>query len=468
MALRSISLLTILLVSLLMGCASREHVADEYGEAFKKKAISTSKRTVVFFLVDGLPLQMMNQAINSGALPNIKNYFVGGKKRFYVARTAFPSLTFPGIGSLLAEAPVDQHGIYGNVILKDDDKIDFQSPSKFHVANKMIGGHNIFSRLKAKGLKTVSLDYSFTSDADIHISPQDIEAGLAVLGKDYSYVDKKLIDSLELLLTENKPETWPDFIFVHLIGVDLTSHDKGPQSQETKEYLESLDSKLSSVFSVLNNAEAKRERQVIAFLSADHGFDSRVEKVLHLEKAIKRLDQDIKMIDEGRYAALYLPPAWKTEKKALFMQGLAANPLIDIVAHRDGENIYVKSGTKESTVVYGKGACAESSYTMAVLNNEAPIVRAAGNSWSCPEKLDAGTNSLYYPYFLANISHYFQAVSHPDAIVIPKSGIAFNSLYLGQHGGPTPQEIYVPLLIHNGVLTDGQQVPGLWELLKFM
>jgi hypothetical protein len=86
--------------------------------------------------------------------------------------------------------------------------------------------------------------------------------------------------------------------------------------------------------------------------------------------------------------------------------------------------------------------------------------------WRCAE--DFGADSLYYPYFLGNVAHYFRAAAAPDAIIVAKSGVGFNSLYLGQHGGPTEAETTIPVMVHGARFTGSAVVPPIWELLRFL
>src|SRR5690606_6813617 len=122
-------------------------------------------------------------------LPNIKNYFLKNKVSFQLARTPFPSLTFPGIGSLLTERPVHQHGLYGNNILKQGRNLSFEDPQQYDELRKMIRGKTIFERLREKGLKSVAINYNFNKASDAQMELYDLEVALAVQEKNYSYVD---------------------------------------------------------------------------------------------------------------------------------------------------------------------------------------------------------------------------------------------------------------------------------------
>ncbi len=459
---------TIIFMLFLTSCASTDHVSRSYSEFLEDHDHRTSKRTVVFFLIDGFSLRLATRELNNGRLPQIKKYFVNGKKGFNVARTTFPSLTYPAITSLLTRSPIDQNEIFGNIILSDNKIYNFESPTNYSQLNKIIQGKNIFSYLQAQGLKAVSLDFAFHSDASAHMQKKDADAALAILGKDYSYLDTKLIRSLEILLSDTAYSQWPDFIFIHLVGLDFISHESGPDSLNAAKYLRHLDAELESVFTILNQAEKSKKRDVIAMMSSDHGFDQKVSRNVNISKAFEHIAPDVEVINEGRFAGLYFPSYWDPERRSSFLQSLVANQNIDIVAEKINNSISIKSHQLETQILYGSGTCHDSAYTIAIVPGPKQILRAQSPIWMCPDQLEPQLNNLYYPYFLSHLSHYFQSPGHPDAVVISKSGVAFESVGAGQHGGPTTQEVFVPLFLHNLTLAPSAPTPALWQLLNFL
>ena len=203
-------------------------------------------------------------------------------------------------------------------------------------------------------------------------------------------------------------------------------------------------------------------------LTSDHGFDVEISKTLNVEQVLKKTDRNIQVLNEGRFASIYFPGSWRGESKTALMQDLGSHPQIDLVAYRDGDKVFVQSHSQEVMMAYGPSICKESNFSVAVFELENHLLRAAGTPLSCPENMDGKWTRLYYPYFLSNLSRYFQSPGHPDALIIPKPGVAFKNLSRGQHGGPTLQEAFVPLLIHNGKLDESANIPALWDLLKFM
>jgi hypothetical protein len=475
-------ILKTLLAAGFLSCASKNHLTNEFREAL---ALSnpqvTSGRTVVVILIDGLPASTLRAELRKSRLPHIRKYFQTSKNGIfsangvYTARAAFPSLTFPGIGSLLMERPIDQTGIYGNVIFNENERLDFESPLNYPMLNRLFEGQNIFSRLKSLGLKSISVDYSFDANADAHMERNDAQAALAIQNRDYAFVDQKLISSLTHLLKNTNHKFWPDFVFIHLIGLDLASHDHGAHSVKAHRYLKFLDQKLESLFSLLEKAEIAKQRKVSALLTADHGFDRNITRIFDLEKIISHVEPRMKILNEGRFLGLYFPEDWEPDKIEILMDELSKNPLIDIVGSRQGSKVVIHSNSSSrkltSTIAYQFAVCKRGNFQISI----------SGGEFTCPEKLEKSVNQLYYPFFLRNISHYFRTPNSPDAIVISRPGVSFlkgvykgangvanGSSNRGAHGGPTLEETEVPLLMHQCQLPDPLETPELSQLLQFL
>ncbi len=424
-------------------------MAEEYLE-FKNHHKASTNQTVVLFLVDGMSYDLVSHEMKNSKLPNFSQFF---KAKISKAHTTFPSLTFPAIASILTERPVDENGVYGNLILKDSEVLDLTYPSSYHRLNEMMKGHNIFSRLTNHHESTLSFDYGFGGEASVSIDGINIESGISVISKDYATLDQKMIDSLQALLSSTEPHQWPEFIFVHLVGVDFLSHDHGPDSTVVKEYLESLDQKLTKVFSILQSAG--KQREIISLMTSDHGFDQKISKVFLLEEVIHKIDSKIKILNEGRYLALYFPESWSEKKRSHFLDELLKKSEIDMTAELYKQNISIRSHTKKEKLTYNlEMKCTDDQFALQVNQGQA----------SCPNDLASG----FYPYFDSNIAHYFRVQGHPDAVVFSKSGVSFLAKDEGQHGGPTSEEVFVPLLARNAKLSSQKQLPAIWQLLKFI
>ncbi len=457
-------------ILLMMSCASYRELPKDYSVIAQKNSKSGSDRTVIFFLVDGLPVKMLKQELVAGRAPQINSFFIGSKHEMYIARTGFPSLTFSGIGSLLTERPVDQNGLFGNRVMsvRENEILNLEQPNNYIEVARRIKNRNIFSRLKEKGQKTVSFSYIFYADADVHSDILDPQAGLALLNQDYQFLDRKTLDSLHLLLSQTKPEAWPEFIFVHLVGIDFLSHERGPQSPIVANYLNKLDLELKPIFEILNSADLKKQRKVLAMLSSDHGFDQTISERVDPNQLLGALPSEVRVLNEGRFIGLYFPKTWTAPQRDEYLQRISAQSYIEITAQRQDNRVAITSLRVDTQFIYSKAHCQDGEFAISIQQSRPRSLKDVIHPAACPEKLDASVNYLYHPYFLSNLSHYFQAEAHPDAVILPRPGVSFAKGTLGQHGGPTADEIFVPLLIHNGTLTDFQRNPSLWQLLQFM
>lgn len=438
----------------ILACATRYSVPDDYHQvlAREKKSITNSK-TVILFLVDGLPLKTFKSSLNRGDLPHIKNHFLKLDPEVHQAYSAFPSLTFTNIAGLLTEKPVHLSKAYGNSLTDQGQLMRFENfldRSKF--ADKL-RGHSIFSRLNSSGEKTVSLDYGLGTEATVASDFTDLKAGVAAGLQDYLYLDQKRIDSLENLLQSTRPEQWPRFIFIHLIGIDFLSHQLGPGSDLVTRYLSLLDRRLAPVLQRIQKSDSATHK-TISMLTADHGFAMAIKKRTSIEKLVSEIDPAALVFNEGRMAGVFT----KMDYSKVAGQ-LIRNSSVEAVARIENNELIVQSRKQKVSIkLVDHVGCSPSSKAIAFGNAEA----------ICPELLDTVSQNLFYPHFIPNLIYYFQAPNHPDIIVVPAKDVSFSVHDVGVHGGPTADEVDVPLLLRNAVLPKGFKTPAIWQLLQFL
>ncbi len=446
--------LLIFLSLVMVSCSTRQNLNSEYGLSLKYNNGNTSNRTVVVFLIDGLSSKQLQSELNKRKLPNIEKFYLNGKKMSY-AHTGFPSVTFPSITSLLTGSPVSSHGVYSNTLIQKGERVFFEKPTYYPELNQLIAGKTIFSEFQKKGLKTVSISYPYFSDVSAHIGKSDSKSALSIYEKNYKYVDAKQLEALRILLTQNKTQDWPDFIFVHLIGVDFTNHDAGAESVLSQSYLRFLDKELGPIFDLL---QREKKRNVLSILTADHGQQT-ISKVFDLERALSRDDKNITVLNEGRYASLFASADWPEAKMQKILQKYLLAPGIETIVTKGENKFMIHSKNFVSTVFLSKDTpCKFNSKSFSLDQNK----------WYCPEAVTTQIDNLFYPYFIPNLVYYFQISTPPQVMFIPKSNWSFSSKYIGQHGGPTKDEVMTPLLLHNISFTGSGQVPAIWDVLSFL
>lgn len=448
-------LLALLLLALYAACATRYSVAHKYQEILEDKLqkVNTSE-TVVFFLVDGLSKDLLKSQLSSGKLPQISKHFLNKSDRIYEAYAAFPSLTYTNIAGLLSEKPVHLSGAFGNTVFyKQKEIIHFESIFDRLRFAKRIQGNNIFSRLQEKQLSTASFDYGLGADATVATAVEDLSSGIAATFKNYLYLDNKRLEALEKTLTDAEPEAWPHFIFVHLIGVDFLSHQYGPESKIVKDYLRNLDAQLAKVFTLLKKSEVGNHH-VVSILSADHGFAAPIKTRINIEQLVHKIDQSSLIFNESRMAGIYTKSAFN-----VLAAKLLENSNVEITAYQDKDQLVVQSRNLRVAIrLVVSDACQPRSMALAI----------AGAAAICPEALDEKSQNIFYPYLLPNLIYYFQAQHHPDVIAIPAPRISFSDKEIGAHGGPTRDEIFVPLLLRNASLPKHGKTLAIWQLLQFL
>ncbi len=441
-----IILLSLAFLVSFIGCATRHHVADDYN-AVLEASPKLARQTVIVFLIDGLSEQTLQASLID--MPNVKTFF-NTDRGMYRAHAPFPSLTFPGISSLLKGKPVSQTGFIGNSFYLGDEVVNFEKPLKRKTFGELMETDSIFSRLKARGERSVSLDYGLGINASAYSPIEDLSSVLEIADGNYDYADSKKIEAVELLLSKNRPEHWPSFIFVHLIGVDFLAHGHGPLAASTLAYTMSLDEKLKPLLELLKETENKHS--IVTVITADHGFASKINYALNIEQIVSKLTKKSKVLNESRMAAVYLRDQ---NSKDYVSEELLKHKGIEIVARKTDSGFTVASEQKKLSIeILRYPSCKEDGIAISIQKSE----------WICPSALSAEADPFKHPFFISNLAHYFAAKTSPDLVVIPDSETAFSKDYVGLHGGPTAEETMVPVLMRNSTMSSGQ-APPLWRLL---
>jgi hypothetical protein len=439
-------------------CATRYSPQENYKEHLASLPPTKTKSTTVLFLVDGLSTRVLEQAQKKGRVPRIAHHFLSDGNKINHARAIFPSLTYPNVASLLKMAPVHETGALGNSVVVDGRLLSFENPDHRIYFSHQMRGENIFTRLKEKGLRSVSLDYGLAADADVSAETFDIKTGIAIRLENHIYLDEKKLESLKLLLSQHPPAQWPEFIFVHLIGLDFISHQYGADSKQAHEYLQNLDRFLEPVFWSIRRAE-RDGHHVDSILTADHGFNRDIKSYVPIKKTVSKLNQDLRVLNEGRMASVYSAIPLTENDLSEWTRNLLTTRGIEIVAFRLNNVIQLRSKTQSVKISYVSTLACDNGSIGISINAAAAI---------CSNHLSPDWKNQFYPDFIENISSFFAAKKYPDLVIIPNSTTAFSNAYRGFHGGPTAEETIVPLLLRNVKLTDPEATPAIWNLLNFL
>jgi hypothetical protein len=439
---------SLLLLLFLSSCASGLQVESD--------ASPRSPRTVILFLVDGLGSKMLRAGITGGELANTRHFFLNKKAAFAQGQAAFPSLTYPNISSVLTTQGIGDQPVAANHMVVNGKTINYESP--FHHADleKAVDPQSVFAKLTAEGRKSASFSYVFGQNATDHMAV-GLQEGLEYQNHAYRSLDDRLLTSLEDYLTSKSSAEWPAFIYVHLVGVDGTAHLYGSRSQETQEYLGWLDERMEHVYEILRKAE--KRKQVTTMLTADHGFVD-TSRYVNLEKLIHNADKSLTITNESRFLGLYLPKNGDRTEFETLLGRLRTVPGVELTVERKDNLLEFSTAKQTLAFGYGPATCVGSNYSLAPAAGGSVL---AASQYHCPEELNSSIQP--YPLLVSGLSRYLNSANHPDAVVIAKPDTSFTKDHKGNHGGPTTDEMLVPILLRNAEM-HSDAIPHTSDLLK--
>ena len=464
-------------LAMLPGCASRyTPFSDHYSAQREIPRAYTEGAPVLLFLMDGMSVELLRNSLASGELPNLKRFFLRGKPSFKLARAVFPTLTYPNIASILTTSTVEQHAVIGNRVIYSGREVNFEAIGNRDYLNQLLADQSVFTRLSRQNRESVSLAHYFYAGATVR-QMDDVHTGLAYLNHDFRYIDEKALDSLSQLLKRSQPRHLPDFSFVHLIGIDALSHQYGPASPQVRDYLHALDGRLGPVFDEIMSLEDEGF-PLVTLATADHGFTT-IHRIARLEKTIRAHEREgqapIRFINEGRFAGLKFPADWSSSRRESLLAQLSASPAVRLTIERTGmgqdksEGLRIRWRTGPNLWQAGltfrdSSGCGRDTYEIQLRIVGSPTV------WQCPDAWDEMPASPFPRYFISQISHYYRSPFAPDATILAADHVNFAPGYLGNHGGLTDQEQFVPLLERNAPISTSVagDVPRSLDLLRFL
>jgi hypothetical protein len=180
------------------------------------------------------------------------------------------------------------------------------------------------------------------------------------------------------------------------------------------------------------------------------------------EKAIKKLDPKLVVTNESRFLGLHLAPGQSLDSLAKSLARLSQLKGVEMTALRRDRSVELHTAAADLSFAYGPAICAGESYSLAVQGRG---LEQAAAEFRCPEQLDSANPK--YPFLVSELTRFLQAPNHPDALVIAKPQVSFTKGSRGSHGGPTADEVIVPVLLRNASFHGAEMQPTS-ELLKIL
>jgi Type I phosphodiesterase / nucleotide pyrophosphatase len=460
----------------LISCATVSDVADEYREAIaptssdpsgKQLPDKIAAQTSILILVDGLSIPQLNRSLSANEAPALTAFFSnpagnlkkqsapwyrfgafrkgGLQYRFDYGRASFPSLTYPNLVSILTGSPVSRHRIIGNKIFANEEfeSLNFENFLSWRKLDEKTQEKTIFSVLNQNGQTSVSFSYPFQRSATAD-QKSNIDAAFNYATADYLAVDDNTLSSLAILLKTTPPDSWPRFIFVHLISVDSTAHRFGPQAPEVNQAVRDLDTRLSTIFLSVLDAEASHHRTEVV-LTADHGF-TEIKRSVPIEEIVKKTSLNLHILADNRTAGLYLPKESNAEFRNETAESFLQIPEMELTASHNGSviNLYSRDGGR---------------VVIDMADRSCKVSIRGKHFVECPEEKShkklasefssETAESKEINFNVSALVDYFSAPNSPDIILIPNRETDFSGEYKGNHGGMTSNELYVPILTRN-------------------
>jgi hypothetical protein len=448
-------------------CATRDSVFSDYYATLREvPQAKGDRRTVVLFLVDGLGSDVFRS--EQGNLPGIRGHFEsreGG--RAYLGRASFPTLTYPNISSILTASPVGAHPVTGNLVRNGREVVSYEKPWNAGKLNDALRGQTVFTSVGRHGGNSVSLSYYFRDGATARFG-DDIKTGVAYLGENYRYIDRKTLGALDGLLDRTAPSKWPEFVFVHLIGYDSLAHEYGPGSSQAREYLRELDAGMKRVLDRLAAAE-KAGKEVVTFLTADHGFIP-VKRFSDVESFVRKADPEIQVLNQARLASLYFPESWTRKGQAVLLASVRRSAGVELTVQKlEPGTLYLQTAADSAWIRLRPGFCVDAPFEMSVEvdRRRGHAVVPITSPYECPSRLEAAYRGLR-PDLFAAIGRYFLAKGSPDALLLAANETSFLRGSLGTHGGASERESDVPVLVRNARFESPREAIPTYALLAFL
>jgi hypothetical protein len=448
----------LLFIFTITSCTTTSSLREDYMQKLTSKPESSHHRTYFVFLIDGLGyhnfIDYKNNMQNTVAFFQPKN-----SENFFPALSVIPSLTFPNVTSLLSGKKVYEHRVIGNKMLIEDSSfggeiINWEDPVSAAKLNQKLGPMMIFNSLAEEGRTNVSLAYYFSEGSTAHLH-KDLNLAKQVLNRDYLKVDRQTLFSLEKFLHEVPQEKWPEFLFVHLVSFDLSSHDFGPNNSYVQKKLQMLDLQLGRIYELLLAAE-KKSNNVVSVLTSDHGFVD-TPKYFDISDFINFTGNKAQVLSQSRVASVHFKSDISEDEISAVLKTISKEKRVALVVQKSIEGFNLIFEGIYYSFKFLREACDQYDYALVFRGEK-----------FCPQEAEKHFVVPGAPYLVEQVSAYQRSSNAADALVFAGSGISFEPKQKGGHGGVSAYEMQPLVLLRNAKLVSPTDHFHLENLLDFI
>ncbi|HKS26497.1 MAG TPA: ectonucleotide pyrophosphatase/phosphodiesterase [Pyrinomonadaceae bacterium] len=271
------------------------------GEAKQPQTQQAKARRALIISMDGLDARYLNRRDEFGLkIPNLRRLMAEGAAARGVV-SIFPSVTYPAHATIVTGTRPIKHGIFGNDLLEPPPGT-FRGSREWYWYARDIRAETLWDAARKRGMKVGMVSWPVGVGAGDYNVPEIVRFGGSLLDtlarmrentrpqgllEEIEKRDKQLYarasrdeqDDMrtrmaEHIITEKRPE----LLFVHLLDLDRSQHDKGPFTPDSFAILEKLDAYLGRILDAARRAGTLNETAV--FVVSDHGFLP-VSKLVH-------------------------------------------------------------------------------------------------------------------------------------------------------------------------------------------
>jgi predicted AlkP superfamily pyrophosphatase or phosphodiesterase len=246
-------------------------------------AAADSDRHVIVITLDGFPAYYLDDPeVDLPVIRGLRDAGASTEKGMHVTN---PSVTWPNHTTLMTGVHPEKHGVLFNGVPKRNSPSMPTTVTPDRTQSQLVRIPLLFDILKKKGMTTAAINWPCTSGSEniddnmpdaphmfIHTSPRLMEE------------TKKagLVEKFETGGAAGHDEVWtettcrlirdrmPRFLALHLLELDSTHHQHGPNSPQGRAVAALLDGRVGRVVKAVEDA-GLRDKTAI-FVTADHGF----------------------------------------------------------------------------------------------------------------------------------------------------------------------------------------------------